>query len=114
MRRTTLLLASLVAILIGGLTVVGTASASVFTSVVKETTAFNSVDRKKASVRCPEFSERVGGGVSVDGKGSKRHVAIHNSRPIPNGWYGAAHETSDFDRRWSLTVRAVCQGINKG
>ena len=113
MRRLTLLLvASLVAALAGGLTVAGPASAGgPFTFVVKRTTAFNSVDIKDKNVRCPEGSQRTGGGVHIDGK-VRNKVAIHADRPINDGWRGAAHETVDpFRKNWSLTVRVVCEGF---
>ena len=113
MRRTTLLLVvSLVAALAVGLTVAGPASAGAgFTFVVKKTTPFNSVDIKDRNVRCPEGSQRTGGGVHIDGK-VRNKVAIHANRPIFNGWRGAAHETVDpFRKNWSLTVRVVCEGL---
>jgi hypothetical protein len=79
------------------------------TFVVKATTNFNSVAHKDISVRCPAENPRLGGGAHVNGRGSRRHVALHKSRPIENGWRAAAHETDDYDRKWSLTVRAVCE-----
>jgi len=113
MRRSLLLLVAVVAVLTMGLTIVGTASAGGgFTFEVRKTTNFNSVDRKDISVRCPEFSERTGGGAYVNGRGSRRHVAIHKSRAVDNeGWRAAAHETTDnYGRKWSLTVQVVCVG----
>jgi hypothetical protein len=112
LRRTKLFLASLAAMLIVGLMAAGTASANGFTVVFKETTNFNSVDKKAASVECEGLTTRVGGGAHIDG--GRRAVRIQNSRPIDNGWRAVAGETKpNFEKDWSLTVRVVCQGFDE-
>lgn len=111
MRRRRLFPVAVVAVLAVGLTSAGSVGATIPTQfVVKKTTNYNSVDRKDASVRCPEFSERTGGGASIDG--ARRAVRLETSRPIADGWRAVAVETKPhFHKSWSLTVRATCQGF---
>ncbi len=111
MRHAKLLLLSLAAMLVIGLMAATTASAEGFTVVFKETTRFNSVDKKARSVHCEDLTTRVGGGAHIDG--GRRAVRIQNSRPIDNGWRAVAGETKpNFNKDWSLTVRVVCQGLS--
>lgn len=112
MRRTKLLLAALAAMVVVGLMGATTASANGFTVVFKETTSFNSVDKKARSVECEGLTTRVGGGAHIDG--ARRGVRIQNSRPIDDGWRAVAGEVKpNFDKDWSLTVRVVCQGLDE-
>ncbi len=109
MRRARVLTGLLAATLAAGLVVAGSAVAGL-SFVEKASTPYNSVDRKAKNVTCPELSERVGGGASIDG--ARRAVRIETSRPIPDGWRAVAVETKPrFHKDWSLTVRAICQGI---
>ncbi len=110
MRRARVLTGLLAATLAVGLIVAGSALAGgTFTFTEKRSTPYNSVDRKAKKVTCPELSERVGGGASVDG--ARRAVRLETSRPIPDGWRAVAVETKPrFHKDWSLTVRAVCLG----
>jgi hypothetical protein len=114
MRRSLSLLVGLISASALGLAFAGPAGAGgEETFVVEATTNFNSVARKDISVRCPETDHRIGGGAAINGRGSRRHVALHKSRPIENGWRAAAHETDNYHRKWSLTVRAVCEEGDK-
>ncbi len=112
MRRTTLLLASLVAMLIVGLMVAGTAGASLTTFTVRAETNYNSVDRKDKNVFCPETSELQGGGAKI--VDARKFVKLETSRPLTeeNGWRGVAGENKhETHKKWKLVVYARCQGL---
>ncbi len=113
MRRTALLLASLVAMLIVGLMVAGTAGAgSLTTFTVRAETNYNSVDRKDKNVFCPEGSEVQGGGAKI--VDARKFVKLETSRPLTerNGWRGVAVENKhETHKKWKLVVYARCQGL---
>ncbi len=112
MRRSRLLVLAVVAVLAVSLTAVGSASAF-HTFTVRAETAYNSVDRKDKNVRCPETSERVGGGAKI--VDARKFVKLETSRPIENGWRGVAVENKhETGKDWKLVVHAVCQGFSNG
>ncbi len=109
MRRSRLLVLAVVAVLAVSLTAVGSASAF-HTFTVRAETGYNSVDRKDKNVRCPEFSERVGGGAKI--VDARKFVKMETSKPIENGWRGVAVENKhETGKKWKLVVHAVCEGF---
>lgn len=111
MRRITLL-ASLVAMLVVGLVVTGTASAQLTTFTVRAETNYNSVDRKDKNVFCPRASEAQGGGAKI--VDARKFVKLETSRPLTeqNGWRGVAVENKhETHKKWKLVVFVRCQGL---
>ena len=113
MRRIALL-ASLVAMLVVGFVVAGTASAGPIgtTFTVRAETGYNSVDRKDKNVFCPDGSEVQGGGAKI--VDARKFVKLETSKPLTeqNGWRGVAVENKhETHKKWKLVVFARCQGF---
>jgi|SRR5918996_4819233 hypothetical protein len=104
MKRALLLV---VAGLVIGLVVLGTAGAGVKTAATEsETSKTNSEAKKTVTVDCPAMTSVTGGGARVV-KGGK-DVALTETRPRGEGWKASAVETDSRRERWTLKVFAVC------
>jgi hypothetical protein len=87
-------------------------------------TQVDSSDAKELVVACPAGKKVLGGGAHLQGLPDLNNqnplpdivfesIAISSSFPSGDGeWFARAHEHTDTDEPWSLTVFAICASVS--